>query len=388
MESTTERRIIADIRQLIEGRTTAMADEVRRQPTSVYVDPERHVAERQVLFRRYPSAVALTAQVANPNDFVTTTVAGIPVIVVRGDDGVVRCLVNICRHRANRVCDEKSGNRRMFACQFHAWTYTTKGHCRSFVDREGFADIGREDFGLRELPCEERHGLVWCLPDADVPLDMAGYLGPVLDAELSDYDVGSQTLYASTRLEKPFNWKLGVDTFHEVFHLAFLHKKTVGPLFLGNLAAYEKIGLHHRFVPVRSTFPDVLARPEAEQELLPHAGVVYYVFPATFINWQMDHMEIWTVAPDARRDDACVITASMLVADPPSTERETRHWDRNWTMLRDSVMTEDFDTMEIIQSNIESGAVDELAFGRNEIGLQNFHRDLEAELARHAAGQS
>lgn len=383
MERTTEQAIISDVEQLLEKRSTAMADAVWFEPTTHYTEPARLRREREVLFRKYPHVAAVGAQIPNPGDFITTKIADVPLIVVRGEDGQARCLVNICRHRANTVCSESHGTKRMFACQYHAWTYDTTGKCRSFVDRNGFGDIERADYGLVSLPCEERYGFVWCIPDPQSTIDMATYVGPEFDTELLDYRIDEQMVYADTELHKPFNWKLGVDTFHEVFHLAFLHKATVGPLFLGNVSSYEKIGLHHRMAAIRSTFPDMLAKPEDEQHLLPNTGLVYFIFPATFINWQMDHMEVWSVCPEAGNDDQCVIKATMLIHEPPSTPSAARHWERNWTVLSESVMTEDFDTMEQIQANIESGLVSELPFGRNEIGLQNFHRDVNATLAEH-----
>lgn len=377
MLNDVSERLINEVGDLIERRTTAMADSVRHQAVSAYVDADRGLLERSKVFRKMPVAVCAAASLTEHGSFITTKINGLNVIVVRGKDGQVRCLVNACRHRGNIVCNEESGVKRMFACQYHAWTYDTKGKCRSFVDRRGFEDIDREDFGLPVLPSEERHGLIWCVPDVNETIDMRAYLGDALDDELSGYGLDSYTLWAQTKMVKPFNWKLGVDTFHEVFHLAFLHKESVGPLFLGNVAAYEKFGRHHRFTAVRSSFPKMLAEPEEKRELLPHTGIVYFIFPATFINWQMDHIESWTFVPNGSKDGSCNVHGNMLIAEPPQTPSAERHWNRNWQALTESVMTEDFDTMEAIQSNFESGAIEKVVFGRNEIALQNFHRDLD-----------
>lgn len=370
-------RLIDEIGNLIEQRTTAMTDGVCHQPVSTYLSAERGLLERSKVFRKMPVAVSSAASMTEHGSFITTKVNGLNVIVVRGKDGQVRCLVNACRHRGNIVCNEESGVRRMFACQYHAWTYDTEGECRSFVDRRGFEDIDREDFGLPVLPCEERHGLIWVVPDVNEQIDMRAYLGEALDDELLSYGLDSYSVFEQTKMVKPFNWKLGVDTFHEVFHLAFLHKESVGPLFLGNVAAYEKFGRHHRFTAVRSSFPAMLTGPEEKREVLPHTGIVYFIFPSTFINWQMDHVESWTFAPNGSDDASCTVNGNMLIAEPPQTESAQRHWSRNWQALTESVMTEDFDTMEAIQSNFESGAIEKVVFGRNEIALQNFHRDLD-----------
>src|SRR5262245_66579571 len=53
------------------------------------------------------------------------------VIVVRGRDGELRALVNVCRHRGSHVCYEREGSSRVFVCPYHAWTYELDGRLRS-----------------------------------------------------------------------------------------------------------------------------------------------------------------------------------------------------------------------------------------------------------------
>ncbi len=383
MDGTAERELIGELGDLLERGTTAMAPQTRYEPSASYTDPGRQARERELFFRRYPLVIATSSEVPGPGDFVTSSVAGLPVLTVRGDDGRVRCLVNICRHRANQVCTRASGNTRRFYCDYHAWTYDRAGRLCSPVDREGFADLPGGDFGLVGLPTEERHGLVWALPTPGGALDVPGHLGPEFDRELADLRLGGFSLYARTVLEQPFNWKLAADTFHEVFHLAYLHKKTVGPLFIGNVGAYREWGLHHRYSAVRKSFAEMLQRGDDEQTIYPHSSLVHLVFPNTIVTWQMDHIETWRFYPSAARDDTCVVEGAMLVPEAPTTDSARRHWDRNWQILMDTILDEDFATMARVQQNLATGVVPELTFGRNEVALQHFHRGLHAELDRH-----
>ena len=67
------------------------------------------------------------ADVAEPGSFVTHDEARVPLLVVRGEDGVVRAFLNVCRHRGVRLVNVKRGVALTFVCWQHAWTYDTKG---------------------------------------------------------------------------------------------------------------------------------------------------------------------------------------------------------------------------------------------------------------------
>lgn len=382
VDAMAEQQLIAELEDLLERGTTAMAADVRHEPAASYTDPARYAAERALFFRDYPLAVAASAELPAPGDFTTSQIADLPVLTVRGDDGVVRCLVNVCRHRGNRVCDVPSGNRRTFTCEYHAWSYDRAGRLRSTVDREGFAGVDIDGHGLVALPAEERHGIVWALPRPGGTLDLSAYLGEPFEREIADLDVGSFTLWNRTVMTQPFDWKCGVDTFLEVFHLAFLHKKTIGGFFVGNLGAYTGYGLHHRYSAVRTSFVEMAAGPAQGRTIYPHSSLVHLAFPNTILTWQMDHVEMWRFYPGAT-PGTCTVEGVMLIPGPAETDSARRHWDNNWRILLETVLAEDFATMERVQRNLSTGAVPEVAFGRNEIALQHFHEGLHAELDRH-----
>src|ERR1700684_2839110 len=98
MDSETERRLIAEAAQIVQDRRTSISDAVVVVPRATYVDPARQKAEREVLFRKFPLAVALSARIPNKNDFVTEDVGGLRLIIARGADRVARVFVNACRH--------------------------------------------------------------------------------------------------------------------------------------------------------------------------------------------------------------------------------------------------------------------------------------------------
>ena len=122
-------------------------------------------------------------------------------------------------------------------------------------------------------------------------------------------------------------------------------------------------------------------------DLLPHVANIYVVFPNTILIWQADHFEVWTVHPDGDDPAASVMRASLLAPGPTLTEDDQLHWDLNWKILMDTVITEDFVVARTIQQGFSTPAQTSVVFGRNEPALQQYHRRLDASMEA-AAGRS
>jgi phenylpropionate dioxygenase-like ring-hydroxylating dioxygenase large terminal subunit len=83
----------------VEKRTTDLSDDVLYLPASIYTDPDRFRREMDLIFRRVPLMVAMTAEVPKPGDYKTMDMLGLPLLIVRGADGVARTFLNVCTHR-------------------------------------------------------------------------------------------------------------------------------------------------------------------------------------------------------------------------------------------------------------------------------------------------
>ena len=73
--------------------------------------------------------------------FLTADVAGEPVIVVRGEDKVVRAFFNVCRHRAAPILNEPCGTATKLRCRYHGWTYDLAGKLRGTPEFDGVAGV-------------------------------------------------------------------------------------------------------------------------------------------------------------------------------------------------------------------------------------------------------
>ncbi|HEV7543715.1 MAG TPA: aromatic ring-hydroxylating dioxygenase subunit alpha, partial [Reyranella sp.] len=251
-------------RMLHMVRTNTRDDGPGVSHTSVeeYYDPARFKREVDLLFRHHPIVVAFSGQVRKPGDFVVHNDTGQPILVTRGTDGVLRAFLNVCRHRSASVEVKPCGsNKRAFVCPYHGWSYDLTGRLVGITDGAAFGDVDKSKHGLRRLKLAEKYGLIWVVPTAledgeEASLDIDPYLG-ALQVDLSGWDMQGWELHSSEPVRPRMNWKLVIDTFLELYHFRYLHPGTVYPLFLDNIATYERMDRHLRMAAAKRTLTEL-----------------------------------------------------------------------------------------------------------------------------------
>ena len=185
----------------------------------IYTDPTIFAEEQERLFRRTWSFVCLASEVARPGDFRTTTVADVPLVVVRDQAGVLHAFVNACRHRGMPVVRDPAGRCAGFQCIYHLWTYGLDGHLEGIPYPEGYRAVGlrKEELGLVPVRVEAACGLVFvCLDPTTEPL--RDYLGDAL--AFLEQPLGERELEVFHYLvsEIRTNWKLRTDNTRDYYH--------------------------------------------------------------------------------------------------------------------------------------------------------------------------
>ena len=139
---------------VIDNRTEGLFRVNRR----VFTDPAILALEQQRVFERSWIYAGHTSEVPQPGDFLARRVAGRPIILVRGTDGVVRVLLNTCPHRGARVCLEPRGNCKTFQCFYHAWTFNNHGELIGVPGEDAYsAAFDRQALGLAAPPRVENY---------------------------------------------------------------------------------------------------------------------------------------------------------------------------------------------------------------------------------------
>jgi len=161
-------------------------------------------------------------EIRNPGDWLTLQVETDSLIVIRGEDGAVRALHNVCRHRGSQIVAPGRGSTKRLVCPYHQWTYDTKGaltFCR------GMHELDKAQFSLKKVQCEVVEGLIFIsLAENPAPFAaarelMAPYLKP---QGLERAKVAKQVDY-----EIHANWKLVWENNRECFHCNFNHPQYI-----------------------------------------------------------------------------------------------------------------------------------------------------------------
>ena len=365
------------------GDTTDMAPEMYPNPIDTYVDQERYDSEVERIFRGHPLLACLSADLPAPGDYVTISITEVPVVVVRGEDGVVRAFRNVCRHRGTCVAEGRGNTAKSLMCRFHGWSYRLDGRLINPTHRDGFAGLERTDFGLSEMACNEAAGLVFVqVNGAPLSLDATAWLSG-MEPELSSFALSEYSLIDSRASTWAVNWKLMFDTFCETYHVRHLHNRSIAPWVHSEPGLNDAFGPHGRQVAVHRSIASLDEQPREHWQLLPHITLAYLLAPNSIVIHQQDHIEVFQLLPVGPGHTVSV--ASIYAPEKPQTEQALGHWNRAFELLLNVIGTEDYIMSEQTQRSFQSGAQREIVFGRNEPALIHFHRSIEQFLTGEPA---
>jgi len=376
----TQLELARELQAYVRNGATALAPAVFRNPVSAYSDPARARLERERLFRGQPLFMGLSCRLPNPGDYLTEEIAGVPLLLARGQDGKLRAFANICRHRGAPVASG-CGHARVFSCPYHGWTYDLDGKLAGIPEAASFPGVDKASHGLAPLPAGERHGMIFLrlTPGAPLDVEVDAHLSG-LGEEFDAYHFAAYSYFASEWMAPAINWKFGIDTFLEAYHLPALHRTTVAPLIRGNLGAFNAYGDHGRMTFLRFSSTAWDEKPAADWDVLPHIIAVYRLMPNTILVFQSDHLETWRMIPGETADRSRIEFA-FYAPEPATTDKARAYWKKNYDLAIRTVLDEDFALGERMQRGFMSGLQDEVIYGRNEPALIHFHQRLQAALS-------
>jgi phenylpropionate dioxygenase-like ring-hydroxylating dioxygenase large terminal subunit len=347
----------------IDAGTTDLADRTWREPVENYRSPDRLAAEVRRVLRPLPTAFCPSVALPEAGSFITRTVAGVPLLVVRGSDGIVRAFRNACRHRGMAIASG-TGCTRSLVCPYHGWVYRLDGALRHVPGEHGFPELDKTTRGLTAVGAHEQRGVVFVTlePEAGATLDD---LPPLLDD-------GPAVLRAE-EMVLDANWKLFTETFLEGYHIKSTHPETFYPFGFDNLTVVEPFGSRH----TRVTFPfrrierlrDV---PVPERRIDGEVISVYHLFPNAVVG-RFTHHSVLLVLEPLEAGRTRMITYVMSNRGPG--EEAVADAERDYAFLNTGG-AEDRAMAAAVQRGLDSGANETLEFGRFEGALSRFHRQL------------
>lgn len=379
MDHHQQRELLTRIFALLENQSTDMAPVPSRNPVSAYTSAAQCERERARLFRTGPLLAGLSGDIANPGDWCALNMAGTPILLVRDATGQPRAFLNICRHRGMRVASGRGSGTQRFTCPYHSWSYDLEGKLRWRPCAEGFTDNAEEPVGLLALPIAEAYGLLYVRLSPGEPIRIDEVLGGV-EQELGGFGLDHHVPVETREYEREINWKLGIESFMEAYHVHHLHGDSLRTVFHDNCAVFDTFGRNCRLIAPRHSLPALHEQPRGDWQLLPHVTFVYCLFPNTIFIYQLDHVELFQTFPDTEKPGRARTRMTLYAPEPVTTESAVRHWKANLDVIERAFVTQDFAAAEEQQRNYTVGLLDEVVFGRNEPGLIHFHEALRSQL--------
>jgi phenylpropionate dioxygenase-like ring-hydroxylating dioxygenase large terminal subunit len=198
---------------------------VELKPRSERISPDRYISrevldrEMKHVFGRAWILACPLAYLAQPGDAYPITVGREPIAVVRGADGTIRAVSNVCRHRGRQIVTHPR-NMTSLKCWFHGFEWNHDGSVRHIPDREDF-ECTDEELVLPRIRCETWGNFAWINldPNAAPLVEFLGEVAPLLEAyRLDEYQLSEDII-----VEWDCNWKIGCDAFQEGYHGPVTH---------------------------------------------------------------------------------------------------------------------------------------------------------------------
>jgi choline monooxygenase len=371
---------MTSLREIIEsynsGAPLAQASTI---PSAWYTDPRIFALEKETVFKNSWQFAARADQLQKTGDYVTTQIAGEPIVLAVGADRVLRGFFNVCRHHAAAVMTDPAGTASQMRCPYHGWTYSLEGELKGTPDFSDVCNFDRNANGLVSIPTAAWEN--WVLvrlggrpsPTLTESANLEGYLGSDLIDQFRGLDLQNLHWFERRHYSLECNWKVFVDNFLDGgYHVPHLHKG------LDSVLDYRNYTIENGARHCLQSSPMIAEGAES------HTGAVrkgdraryYWIYPNLMINCYADTMDTNLVVPLAI--DKTAVIFDFYFADVSTSAGEHNQASVN---VGERIQDEDVAICESVQRGLNSRAYDTGRLSvRREAGEHLFHRLLHADL--------
>jgi choline monooxygenase len=354
-------------------------------PASWYTDQRLYDLELRTVFAESWQMVCRLDQLSEPGQYVTSEIAGEPIILVRGNDGQLRGFFNVCRHHAAAVMTEPEGTATQLRCPYHGWTYSLAGELKGTPDFSGVCNFDRAANGL--VPVEIGAWERWVFvrlesneESGDARKQGAGaglkdFLGHDLISQILPLDLVNLHWLERRHYTFDCNWKVFIDNYLDGgYHVPHLHKG------LDSVLDYSKYSIENgeRFCLQSSPIVSAGAEPETGAVRKGDRALYYWIYPNFMINWYQGAMDTNLVIPHG-------VDKTEVIFDFyfPDISAEASERNRRSIEVGQRIQDEDVAICKSVQRGLSSRAYNAGRLSvRREAGEHLFHRLLYADLKK------
>jgi len=340
-------------------------------PGPWYVDPRIAELERQTVFSKSWQLIGRIDQLQNPGQFLRATVAGEPIVAVRGSDNVLRAFYNVCRHHAAAVVTEPCGVAQILHCPYHGWNYGLDGALKGMPEFDGVENFDRKDNGLVPVKVDTWESFVFVNLDPQATA-LHDFLGGLV-RRLAPLGVSNLHYFDRRVYNIACNWKVFVDNYLDGgYHVPHLHKG------LNSVLDYKKYTIENEDRYCLQSSPMVESDEDAATGATRKGDRAWYFwqYPNFMINCYAGYMDTNLVIPVDT--DHCTVIFEFFFDDISDARRA---YNTESIVVGDRVQSEDLGICEDVQRGLKSRAYGAGRLSvRREAGEQLFHRLLAADL--------
>jgi carnitine monooxygenase subunit len=346
-------------------RVSETLSEAHTLPSWLYTNPEVLEVEKRQIFSRTWQYVGHISQFSKPGDYFTAQVGDRPIIVSCGQDGEIRAFYNVCSHRAAKLV-EGEGNKAVFTCPYHAWTYRTDGSLLRAPNMSGCENFDYQDFCLKTIKIEILHSFIFVNLDPQAPSMDSQF--PDLFGHVQKYDLSRLKRIRVRETICQSNWKVGIDNYLECDHCSIVHKTLTSKL---DMKQYE-MAMFERY-----SYQGTPLKGKTSDFGLGQGGRYYWLYPNTWFSFDPgpENLSIHQSVPIDHKTTKYVYTTFFLTEKMTKEEEELMAMD-------DLVRKEDLDICEVVQKGLQTGAYSQGRFSLTENLVHHFHLLLQRDLEK------
>lgn len=327
-------------------------------PSRCYTEAAYLALENERIFARTWQLVGRAEQVAESGQYFTATLAGEPILVVRGADGELRAMSNVCRHRAGPVAVGE-GRRSSLQCGYHGWTYSLAGRLSATPEFRGVEGFDRDSCALPEFRVGTWNGLVFVNLDPEAE-SLATHFGS-LQGEMPPHDYTGFRLAKRKVWELDCNWKVYVDNYLEGYHIPIVHPGLFRELDYANYRTETRRNYSLQVAPTRN--PQRIRTGAGDDEVR-----YFWIFPNLMLNVYPDNFSTNLIVPIGHQRTATIF--DWYFRDPDASAEALGET----VAFSDEIQVEDIAICETVQRGLASRTYDRGRFSpQRENGVHHFH---------------
>ena len=224
-------------------------------PNECYLNGPYKKIERKKIFEDKWVTIGVASSLPNPGDAKPFDLLGIPLIILRDKDNVIRVFHNVCSHRGHKLLQKPCSHKNVLRCPYHSWSYDFKGNLVATPHLGGINKHEHVDFDKSKSKLKEVRSAVWLdlimvnISNNEISFDE--YIKPLDDRWSEFWTKDDQQMISHAKdygyflLEAKCNWKFAIENYCESYHLPFVHP---------DLNSYSKIDDHYHIQGLPNRF--------------------------------------------------------------------------------------------------------------------------------------